>query len=530
MWLGQSSGTSATLRGVSITDANTGTAVGDGGTILRTTNGGQGPPPAPALDSPLNATTDVTTITTLKWSPVSGGASYHIQASLDSLFSSPVLDRSGYPLNEFHLHDLANGTTYFWRIGSTNVYGSGDFSPSWRFKTESHSPPPPEWVQQNSGTVYHLHGVSFADARRGIAVGFQNILWTTDGGVTWESQSNSIWGWFNGVSFADSNIAIAGGFGLKRTTDGGKSWTSVYSITGPDLNGVSFGDRDTGIAVGDNGTILRTTDGGKSWAAVYSATTTSLLGIAMSAHGKTGIAVGDHGTILRTNSSGSVWTRGSSGTGNALLGVSLSSEYTGTAVGTDGVILSTTDGGATWIPQPSGTRSWLRSVSFSDINTGYIVGMVGTILRTTDRGSTWIHDSTGSAASVAGVSCFGQSRIAGATAVGNDGLILQTTKNSVLSVKQLSPPTLARQFSLSQNYPNPFNGVTIIRYSLPIASGITLKLYNILGEELQTILDDHQEAGEKAMALDLSKFSTGLYLVRMIAGSHIEIRKILLIR
>jgi len=211
------------------------------------------------------------------------------------------------------------------------------------------------------------------------------------------------------------------------------------------------------------------------------------------------------------------------------LAVSLSGEYTATAVGSNGIILSTTDAGATWTGQSSGTTSWLRGVSYSDSNTGYAMGMGGTILRTTDRGSTWIRDSTGTETMV-GVSRIGQGGSAGAVAVGYDGLILQTAGNTVLSVKQLSPPTLARQFSLSQNYPNPFNGVTIIRYSLPSASRITLKLYNILGEELRTILDGHEEAGEKATVLDLSKLSTGLYLVRMIAGSHNEIRKILLIR
>src|SRR5207245_4296739 len=119
-------------------------------------------------------------------------SAYHIQASLDSSFSSPAIDRSGYPLTEFRLHDLGNSTTYFWRIGSTNVYGSGDYSPAWRFKTEYHSPPPPEWEQQNSGTLYSLYEASFANARRGIVVGYQVILRTTDGGVTWESQSKSV--------------------------------------------------------------------------------------------------------------------------------------------------------------------------------------------------------------------------------------------------------------------------------------------------------------------------------------------------
>ena len=527
-WISQSSGTSATLTGIAMIDANTATAVGSGGIILRTTNGGQAAPPPPTLDTPQNTTTEVSTITTLRWSPASGSASYRIQASLDSLFSSPAIDRSGYPLTEFHLHNLPNGTRYYWRVGSTNIYGSGDFSPAWSFRTESHSPPPPEWVQQNSGTLSSLYGVSFADARRGIAVGFQVTLRTTDGGVTWENQATG--GSFTAVSYPDSNIAIiAGTSGFRRTTDGGLTWTSVYSGTGAGLFGVSFVDRDTGIAVGDRGTILRTTDGGKTWAGVYSPTSTLLYGVAMFAHGKTGIAVGYQGTILRTSSGGRVWTTGTSGTGNWLLAVSLSGEYTATAVGSNGIILSTTDAGATWTGQSSGTTSWLRGVSYSDSNTGYAMGMGGTILRTTDRGSTWIRDSTGTETMV-GVSRIGQGGSAGAVAVGYDGLILQTAGNTVLSVKQLSPPTLARQFSLSQNYPNPFNGVTIIRYSLPSASRITLKLYNILGEELRTILDGHEEAGEKATVLDLSKLSTGLYLVRMIAGSHNEIRKILLIR
>jgi hypothetical protein len=93
------------------------------------------------------------------------------------------------------------------------------------------------------------------------------------------------------------------------------------------------------------------------------------------------------------------------------------------------------------------------------------------------------------------------------------------------------------EFALEQNYPNPFNPVTIIKYQIPGHSFVTLKVYDILGRELELLVNDEQEAGYYEINFDASKLSSGIYFYRIQAlptgrqaGSFIETKKMVLMK
>jgi hypothetical protein len=85
-------------------------------------------------------------------------------------------------------------------------------------------------------------------------------------------------------------------------------------------------------------------------------------------------------------------------------------------------------------------------------------------------------------------------------------------------------------FNLSQNYPNPFNPITIINYQLPLSSVVTLKIYNILGQEIATLVNEEKKAGYYKAIFNGSKLASGVYIYRIIAGSYINTKKMLLIK
>ena len=90
-------------------------------------------------------------------------------------------------------------------------------------------------------------------------------------------------------------------------------------------------------------------------------------------------------------------------------------------------------------------------------------------------------------------------------------------------------------FMLFQNYPNPFNPTTTIRYDLPKSSKVTLTIYNNLGQEVITLIQEQQTAGEKSVVWDgkdnLGKqVSSGVYFYQLKAGNFLESRKMVLIR
>lgn len=89
---------------------------------------------------------------------------------------------------------------------------------------------------------------------------------------------------------------------------------------------------------------------------------------------------------------------------------------------------------------------------------------------------------------------------------------------------------LLDKFSLKQNYPNPFNPSTKISWQLPISGYQTLKVYDVLGNEVATLLDEFKEAGSYEINFDASLFSSGIYFYKLQAGTFSETKKMVLIR
>jgi hypothetical protein len=86
------------------------------------------------------------------------------------------------------------------------------------------------------------------------------------------------------------------------------------------------------------------------------------------------------------------------------------------------------------------------------------------------------------------------------------------------------------QFELAQNYPNPFNPSTTIKFSIPQSSNVTLKIFNTLGQEVKTLLNQNMESGVHTINYDASELNSGIYFYRLDAGQFSEVRKMTLIK
>jgi hypothetical protein len=88
-------------------------------------------------------------------------------------------------------------------------------------------------------------------------------------------------------------------------------------------------------------------------------------------------------------------------------------------------------------------------------------------------------------------------------------------------------PEIARSFTLQKNYPNPFNPSTQIKYSVPRGQHVSLKVYDVLGREVATLVDGRMEAGTHEATFNAESLSSGVYCYRLKAGSHVETRKVI---
>ncbi len=86
------------------------------------------------------------------------------------------------------------------------------------------------------------------------------------------------------------------------------------------------------------------------------------------------------------------------------------------------------------------------------------------------------------------------------------------------------------EFFLSQNYPNPFNPITTIQYQIPQLSFVTLKVYDVIGNELVTLVNEEQSLGYYSIKFDATIFSSGIYFYQLQAGSFIETKKMVLMK
>ena len=106
------------------------------------------------------------------------------------------------------------------------------------------------------------------------------------------------------------------------------------------------------------------------------------------------------------------------------------------------------------------------------------------------------------------------------------GLVLFRNLMPVTDVEDSNP--LPHDFGLMQNYPNPFNPATIIKYSLPGMYNVQCTIYNLLGEQIITLVNEVQPAGSYEVEFDGSKLAGGIYIYRLNTGNYSAAKKMIL--
>jgi hypothetical protein len=107
--------------------------------------------------------------------------------------------------------------------------------------------------------------------------------------------------------------------------------------------------------------------------------------------------------------------------------------------------------------------------------------------------------------------------------------ILTVTEGQPLGV-EFSSGNIPIKFSLGQNYPNPFNPVTKIKYEVHKSGDVKLVVYDVMGREVQTLVNEKLQPGTYEVSFDGSAINSGIYLYKIISGGYSETKKMILIK
>ena len=425
------------------------------------------------------------------------------------------------------------------------------------------------WTEQTNplgfggdAMVGKIHFVSQTEGW--IACGKGGFLHTTDGGTNWtvvnpfpadtvESSSDpsvsmswvgTTLGWNIGTigSFDNPQGAV-----VYKTTNGGSSWSKVTITNELGWGGfqLQFVDVNNGWALTFNastGTVnfARTTDGGNSW------NTTQGMGIFYFVDVNNGWAYASTGPtyndppfkIYRTTNGGTDWgeqfTDNSPGEYRAIRFTDLNN---GWMVGKNGKVLKTTNGGLNWdfvLNSGINPLASCKTVFALDANNVWISSKLDDIEQTpyvqytNDGGLNWSTQMTPFGSTEGSNAIFSIYFVDPQTGwlTADNGRIAKYTGTT--SVDNNVDGVFS--FSVGQNYPNPFNPSTIIEFHIANSGFVSLKVFDVLGNEVTTLVNEVKSAGEYEVEFNAANLSSGIYLYKLQSGNFSQTRKMTLIR
>lgn len=500
-WVAQTSGTTATLRGVRAVSDNVAWAVGASGVVLKTVN---------------------------------GGTSWRV--------CTPTLTTAtNYGIDAFD-------TTTAWVTGT--VGGSADVT-IWKTTDGGAT-----WVSQYNNPNGFGDALRFFNMNEGVYYGdpdpFPSTNWelltTTNGGTNWVRlpQANfppadsaaQEWGSANSMDIVGNTVWFNSYYGgttsnpvkVYKSTNKGMNWTShpIPFPSGGNYGVLAFSSGNNGAIGSVNGDLGLTSDGGATWT-FTTMTGSAFRGMCNGVGQNLFITVGNSGACYVSKNFGA-WTALPTGSTQTLRSVDATANVAWT-VGNSGTILKLTGS-----PLPVEFTSFSATVIDRDVNLNWT-----TATELNNQGFE-IQRKTldGEYVTVAFVEGHGTTQQAQSYAYSDKNVEFG---KYTYRLKQVDfggryyfsdeievDARIPSKFALNQNYPNPFNPTTTINYEVAKDSRVTIKVYDVIGNEVATLVNEIKPAGTYDVVFDASNLGNGVYFYKLQAGNFTAVKKLILLK
>jgi photosystem II stability/assembly factor-like uncharacterized protein len=360
------------------------------------------------------------------------------------------------------------------------------------------------------------------------ATALNNIHLTCDGGENWiplgaEMTNHHIYC----LAYAGKNL-LAGGTctsgGIDMSDNNGASWTRVSDTLNSygRIQAEAFAIRDTIVYAAGNG-IWKSANAGRAWTSCNLPDHDYFLSILFI--DSTVIAAGPYLTISTDggqswNSSGDVSPSCIAASGNVLYSGLCRKNVSGTW-GRPGLFRSS-DKGKTWQDANIGlTDSVITEIAASD---RYVFALTENhgVFFSEDSGTTWTAVNKGLPITAVTRLIYHEGYLYAGTAGSG---VWRCALSDLVSAAH--PP---KSFVLEQNYPNPFNGMTTIRYGIPKPGIVTLRIYDLLGKRVATLVQEEKDTGNYTVRFNAADLPSGTYRYRLEAGGAVITRMMTIVR
>lgn len=359
------------------------------------------------------------------------------------------------------------------------------------------------------------------------------------------------------LAYGSNGYIYAGTWGGKiyKSTNNGTSWTvinssmsvsyiwslningniifaatekGVYKYDGSTWSLTTLSGKDVHTIVSYNGTIYagtwgfgiyKSADYGLTWSQINTGLNAFLAIQSLTVNSNGIIFAGTAGGGVFKSTDGSTWTKATCGYSVVWSMASTSSAVFAGTYG-DGLYRSL-DGGTSWSQLTSLNVSFVYSISVNLSGKIYVSSLTNGVFVSSDNGTTWTSvgmDGLGVSSVI--VNSSSNTLFAGT----KEGKIYKSTLEQGSTTAVDNVDTIPTEYNLAQNYPNPFNPSTVIEFSIPQAGKYSLRIYNVLGQEVANLIDNELATGIHKVTFDASKLASGIYIYKL-SGSNVNMSK-----
>ena len=391
-----------------------------------------------------------------------------------------------------------------------------------------------QWVQTSGGTGSNIQ--CFTVKNTNVFAGYDNgvnsggIIFSTDYGENWTNISTGLPSVkIMALTTLGNNIFTSEyDGGVYISTDDGANW-NITALTVEYIYGFATIGTNLFAASTVNGVYL-STDNGTNWNFVNSGLSNTEIRAIYAKGSNLFVGTRGGGVFLSTNN-GSSWTAVNSGlTMKYVYSLTSIGSYLFAGTWNAGVFISTNNG-TNWTPANNGLPTHEVFALVPSGSNLFAATYGSGVYLSTNNGGNWSEVNNGlTSLSLRALAICGSYLYAG----GDGSGVWRRPLSEIITGMEDEQNSLPQSFSLGQNFPNPFNPSTIIRYQLPLSSNVTLKVFDVLGNEVATLVNEYKSAGSYEVEFNPSFIknhpSSGVYFYQLKAGAFIQTKKMLILK